>query len=54
VVRTTADLDLMLAQAGLEPARRPGTDLAPKDLPPVPDTAESVADLASDRPGRSR
>ena len=58
VVRTTADLDAMLAQAGIGGPRVDTTATAPKDLPPVPDTPEGVEGLPAgraadgDRPGR--
>jgi uncharacterized membrane protein HdeD (DUF308 family) len=43
VVRTTADLDAMLAQAGIT-GPRPGADPGPHagDLPPVPDSPEGI------------
>jgi hypothetical protein len=44
VVRTTADLDTILAQAGMTgAAARPAVE---HDLPPVPDTAEGVEETA--------
>ncbi|WP_328467204.1 DUF308 domain-containing protein [Actinoplanes sp. NBC_00393] len=49
VVRTTADLDNMLAQAGIGGPRVSTT--VPKDLPPVPDTPEGVEGLPAGRPG---
>lgn len=61
VVRTTADLDVMLARAGLTGGRQTGTDLEPKDLPRAPDTPESMtgqpaghAGRELDRPGGGR
>ncbi|MEU4622858.1 DUF308 domain-containing protein [Actinoplanes sp. NPDC023801] len=51
VVRTTADLDAMLAQAGIT-GPRPGTALEmPKDMPAVPDTPAAV-ESEVERPGR--
>jgi hypothetical protein len=53
VVRTTADLDVMLAEAGLAGHRgaapATGREIAPRDLPPVPDTPEGVEGLPAGR-----
>lgn len=43
VVRTTADLDEMLAQAGITGPRAGAAVESPKDLPAVPDTPRGVA-----------
>ncbi|WP_230859188.1 DUF308 domain-containing protein [Actinoplanes aureus] len=50
VVRTTADLDAMLAQAGVG-GPRVDTTTVPKDLPPVPDTPEGVEGMPAGRAG---
>ncbi|MFC7532767.1 DUF308 domain-containing protein [Actinoplanes sp. GCM10030250] len=61
VVRTTADLDVMLAQAGITgTARTASTDMVPRDLPSAPDSPEGVEGLPAgrgrevDRPGGGR
>jgi hypothetical protein len=51
VVRTTADLDAMLAQAGITGPRAGTAVEEPKDLPAVPDTPEGVEGEV-ERPGR--
>ncbi|MEU4421586.1 DUF308 domain-containing protein [Actinoplanes sp. NPDC024001] len=51
VVRTTADLDAMLTQAGIG-GPRVDTATLPKDLPPVPDTPEGVHGQPAERHGR--
>ncbi|WIM98188.1 DUF308 domain-containing protein [Actinoplanes oblitus] len=50
VVRTTADLDAMLAQAGIT-GPRPGAPAAPEtaDLPPAPDSPEGLASAPAAR-----
>ncbi|MEV6300901.1 DUF308 domain-containing protein [Actinoplanes sp. NPDC051861] len=59
VVRTTAELDTMLAQAGVTGQRK--ADTVPKDLPAAPDTPEGVEGLPAvrasgevERPGGGR
>ena len=59
VVRTTAELDTMLAQAGVTGQRK--NDTVPKDLPAAPDTPEGVEGLPAvrasgevERPGGGR
>jgi hypothetical protein len=51
VVRTTADLDAMLAQAGITGPRTGTAVEEPNDLPAVPDTPEGV-ESEVERPGR--
>jgi uncharacterized membrane protein HdeD (DUF308 family) len=51
VVRTTADLDAMLAQAGITGPRAGTAVESPKDIPAVPDTPEGV-EGEIERPGR--
>ncbi|SFE55750.1 hypothetical protein SAMN05421541_102336 [Actinoplanes philippinensis] len=51
VVRTTADLDAMLAQAGITGPRAGAVVESPKDIPAVPDTPEGVEGEV-ERPGR--
>jgi uncharacterized membrane protein HdeD (DUF308 family) len=51
VVRTTADLDAMLAQAGITGPRTGTAVEEPNDLPAVPDTPEGVEGEV-ERPGR--
>jgi uncharacterized membrane protein HdeD (DUF308 family) len=51
VVRTTADLDAMLAQAGITGPRAGAMVESPKDIPAIPDTPEGV-DGEVERPGR--
>jgi uncharacterized membrane protein HdeD (DUF308 family) len=51
VVRTTADLDAMLAQAGITGPRAGAVVESTKDMPTVPDTPEGVEGKA-ERPGR--
>ncbi|MEV4278239.1 hypothetical protein [Actinoplanes xinjiangensis] len=49
VVRTTADLDAMLAQAGITGPRAGAMVESPKDMPTVPDTPEGV-ESGAERP----
>ncbi|BEL08958.1 hypothetical protein Q0Z83_071490 [Actinoplanes sichuanensis] len=51
VVRTTADLDAMLAQAGITGPRAGAVVESPRDIPAVPDTPEGVEGEV-ERPGR--
>jgi hypothetical protein len=51
VVRTTADLDAMLAQAGITGPRAGSAVEAPVEIPAIPDTPEGVASEV-ERPGR--
>ncbi|MFC4064280.1 hypothetical protein [Actinoplanes subglobosus] len=51
VVRTTADLDAMLAQAGITGPRAGAVVESPKDIPAIPDTPEGVEGEV-ERPGR--
>ncbi|MEU8661216.1 hypothetical protein [Actinoplanes philippinensis] len=51
VVRTTADLDAMLAQAGITGPRAGAVVESPKNIPAVPDTPEGVEGEV-ERPGR--
>ncbi|MDI6104542.1 DUF308 domain-containing protein [Actinoplanes sp. NEAU-A12] len=54
VVRTTADLDAMLAQAGITGPRAGAAPAEPHlDLPPVPDTPEGVEAVAERPAGGS-
>ncbi|WP_433829444.1 HdeD family acid-resistance protein [Actinoplanes sp. CA-015351] len=53
VVRTTADLDAMLVQAGITGPRAGAKQPDQTDLPQVPDTPEIAADAESASAGRS-
>ncbi|WP_229075233.1 hypothetical protein [Actinoplanes sp. DH11] len=53
VVRTTADLDTMLAHAGITGPRAGAVRPAPGNLPAVPDTPEGVAAAETAPAGRS-
>jgi hypothetical protein len=54
VVRTTADLDAMLIQAGINGPRAGSRPPETGDLPPVPDTPGVVADTEITSAGRAR